>query len=225
MYPEDRVLVGVINTKRDLGFALNDGWYRIPQSQMPKGVYQEYIALFLSGKVFKSQSGTIAYYARRGGVELARRRDLIPKQADHARADRMYYRVAVEDVQPKVPPIRNESKRSISFIHTTWDRFVKATTIRELYSTADYYVDRIYHALKNPRVRIQRFWEADQRETGYAAGIRVLCQNGDVYASTDSDSDGMFLDVRLDEDVMITKIRAEIAKIDGPVMGPLGLDI
>lgn len=224
MYPEDRVLVGVIKTKRDLTFAREQHWYRIPQEQMTRGIYAEYIAFFLSGTVFKEQSGSIAYYARRGGVELARRRDLIPTQPNHKRADNVYYKVGLEEFQVKTPPITNPTHRSISFIHTTWDRFVNAREIADLYSTADYFVDRIYHALKSPQIRIQRFWEANQKTTGYAPQLRILCQKGEVIASTDKDDGNIYLDINKGEDEILAEIKAAIASKDGPVMMPIFYD-
>ena len=82
MYPEDRVLVAVINRARDLDCARHEHWYRVPYLQAPTGIYAEYVAFFLS-RAFKEQNGGIHYYARRTGVELVRRRDLLP--ADRSR--------------------------------------------------------------------------------------------------------------------------------------------
>ena len=36
MYPEDRVLVGVIRRQRDLRLARDEGWYRIPLAHWPR---------------------------------------------------------------------------------------------------------------------------------------------------------------------------------------------
>ncbi|MBN8639587.1 MAG: hypothetical protein J0M07_29995, partial [Anaerolineae bacterium] len=68
--------MGVIQTKRDLAFARDDHWYRIPQAQMPRGVTTEYLAFFLSGKVFGEKSKAIQYYAPMRGLELVYRKDL-----------------------------------------------------------------------------------------------------------------------------------------------------
>ena len=147
MFADDRVLVGVVKRKKDFEIAQRQNWYRIPQSQLPRGLNAEYIALFLSGKTFRDRSGSIAYFARITGLELARRRDLLPDE--ELRADEVYYKVQFRDLVKKDPPIRNLPARSISFVRTTWDRFISAETIGELYSAADFYVDRVYHALKN----------------------------------------------------------------------------
>lgn len=132
MYPEDRVLVGVINRRRDLIYARDEHWYRIPFARMKRGIDAEYIAFFLS-RAFKEHNGSICYYAERRGVELAYRRDLIPSEPDHPRANDVYYRVALGPLQEKLPPARNTNRHVISFIHTTWDRFCSARSISELY--------------------------------------------------------------------------------------------
>lgn len=142
MYPEDRVLVGVIKAKRDLRYACDAGWYRIPLAQMPDGVDADVLAFFLSGAVFREQSGGIHYYAVVRGLELAYRRDLLPDAPDHPRADHVYYRVALGAVQAKIPPVLNPTQRVVTFIHTTWDRFAAARTIPDLYRDSGDFVSR-----------------------------------------------------------------------------------
>lgn len=146
MFPEDRVLVGVINRVRDLRYARDEHWYRIPVEQMPQGVNAEYLAFYLS-RAFREKNGGICYFAQKRGIELARRADLLPNELAHKHADRLYYRVALGELQAKDPPALNPSRRPISFIYTTWDRFVCAREIRDLYSEAGFYVDRVYYAL------------------------------------------------------------------------------
>jgi hypothetical protein len=167
MFPEDSVLVGVINSRRDFRFARDDHWYRIPQGIMPRGVRADYLAFFLSGGVFRDRRGTIPCFARVTGFELAYRRDLIPAQPNHPRADNVYYRVALDELQTKDPPIRNTTRRSFSFIYTTWDRFVAARTIGDLYSKGDHYVDRIYYALHDLSGRPARLADAERRRESW----------------------------------------------------------
>ena len=146
MYADDRVLVGVIKRVKDYQIARQQHWYRIPQRQMPGGVQAEYIAFFLSGAAFRGQGGVIASFARITGLELARRRDLLPGEGQ--RADDIYYKLQFRRLIERDPPIVNSSKRRFSFIRTTWDRFVCAEAIPDLYSRAEYYVDRVYYALR-----------------------------------------------------------------------------
>ena len=225
MYPDDRVLVGAITRQKDLTRARDDHWYRIPQLRVARGVHAEYVAFFLNSRVAKKPDSGIYFFARRAGVELAYRRDLLPDEANHPRADDVYYKVQLTDWQEKSPPILNPTRRSITFIYTTWDRFVHASEIKDLYSKADYFVDRIYHALRNNGYNMDRSWDAERRTTGHGAQLRILCENGDLTASTDSDDDSdIFLDQAGREDKILAKIRAEVAKKGGPVMISIPID-
>ena len=159
MYPNDRVLVGVVNRKKDFRIACAEHWYRIPQKRMPRGIHAEYIAFFLSGRAFREQAGGVACFARITGLELVTRRELLPDE--DKRAQDIYYKVQFRQLIAKDPPILNTSKRTVSFIRTTWDRFVSADAISDLYRTADGYVNR--RADARPQSRMENRFE-------YAAG-------------------------------------------------------
>ncbi len=134
MYPEDQVLVGVINRRRDLLCARDQRWYRVPVARMPRGgLYAAYVAFFLSGGAFGRRSGGVYYYARHTGLELAYRRDLLPEEADHPRAGEVYYKLQLGDLREKAPPVLNSARRPVTFILTTWERFTAARHIGELY--------------------------------------------------------------------------------------------
>lgn len=222
MYAEDRVLVGVINRKRDLQSVQDDKWYRIPQAQMKRGVNAEYIAFFLS-KAFGERNGGIYYFADRKGIELLYRRDLIPSEPNHPRANEAYYKIQLGTVREKKPPVVNSTKRTIGFIYTTWDRFIKASKISDLYSKDDYFVDRIYHALRNAGVTSERTWSAEYRTS--APTLRVLCEKGTFTASTSPETDGMYLNNQHREDKILAAILAEITKQGGPVTVRVPLDM
>jgi hypothetical protein len=218
MYPDDRVLVGVINRKRDFDMLRAERWYRIPQEQMPRGIHTEYVAFFLSGKPFKERAGGVHYFARFRGLELLYRRDLLPKEANHAHANNIYYKVAVAELTEKIPPILNTTKRTITFIYTTWDRFVFAQTIPDLYSKADFFVDRIYHALDSRGVRPSRTWEAEHKNDPFAPAIRVICQHGEVVASPQGGNGVYKLDAEQSQDKILQEILDLIAQSGGPVL-------
>lgn len=130
--PEDRVLICVVNRKRDLRHLLHDSWYRVPVEQMPDGINAEVLGFYLS-KSIESEAGAVRYFAQVAGVELVYRRWILPEEPNHPRADNVYYRVALSQIMPKIPPILNPARYSIHFIRTTWARFNVVTTVHELY--------------------------------------------------------------------------------------------
>lgn len=192
MNPEDAVLVGVVSRLRDFEIARDQHWYRIPAKQAPHGINAVFLAFFFSGsKTFGEQASKIFYYAKIEGHELARRRDLLPDESPHPRDNEEYFKIQFNDLIERTPPIVNKPKpHRFAFIYTTWDRFEQAQHIRDLYSTRDYFVDRVFHALKQGGINPLRSWEAapapQKPEIEYPTGarIRVLCENGNVMAST-----------------------------------------
>lgn len=221
MYPDDRVLVGVIKRKKDRKILLSENWYRIPQDKMPDGIYAEYLAFFLSQSAASDKdSSGIYYFGRKAGVELLHRRDLLPNEKKNP--DGVYYKIQLESVSGKVPPITNNANYRFAFIFTTWDRFLKARDIPDLYSQSDYFVDRIYHALRDKKARASRYWDANKREYGHGAGFRFVCEEGTLGAyaelpDTPIDDDYMLLDSSQSDDAVLEEIQQRIASMGGLV--------
>ncbi len=133
MRPEDRVLVGVINRRRDFDLLCRELWYRVPIMSAPLCIDTDYVAFYLS-RAFKDANGSINYFARRTGFELARRRDLLPAESAHPRADDLYFKLQFRVLEQRPAPITNPTRRVIAFIYTTGERFSRASTVSELYN-------------------------------------------------------------------------------------------
>ena len=147
MYPDDRVLVAYLPHPRDYAILQQDGWYRIPLEQAPKGLHAEYYAFYL-GQAFGPDKWSIIEYAPRHGHELVTRLALFPDEPEHPRAQLPYYKVQLGPLQMRQRPITSLRWRRISFIHTTWDRFQDAVEIGDLLIDGGDYVDRQFIALK-----------------------------------------------------------------------------
>lgn len=130
--PEDRVLICVVNRKRDLRYLLDEHWYRVPVEHMPDGIQAEILAFYLS-KSIETTAGGVCYYAAVRGIEMAYRHWLLPTESAHPRANRVYYRVSFAQIMPKIPPILNPLRYRIHFIRTTWAQFNRAIHIHDLY--------------------------------------------------------------------------------------------
>jgi hypothetical protein len=130
---QDRILVCVINRQRDLRLAMDAHWYRIPQSRAPRQFVVDYVAFFVSRTArLKKPSGIYAYAPMRG-YELQRRRDLLPQESRHPRADDLYYRIAIGNFICKDPPILNPHHYTVSFILTTGETFRSARHVGQLF--------------------------------------------------------------------------------------------
>lgn len=177
MYPEDRVLVAIMPSPRDFAIARDQGWYRIPVNHAPKGMYGEYIAFYFTRK-FGPAKYAVHHYARILGHELYTRRQLLPDEPNHPRADELYYKVQIGPLQKREPPIVSRRWRRILFIHTTWDRFVDAQEINDLFVEGEPYVDRVYTALREVGIAAERQYVIREEELRYQVDLVVPCRRG-----------------------------------------------
>ena len=179
MYPEDRVLVAYVPQPADFDIIRGEGWYRIPQRFAPKGIHAEYLAFYFGSK-FGGEKWAIHYYAPRVGHELVRRRDLLPDQPDHPRADDIYYKVQLGPLQKLSQPIVSLRWRRVTFLHTTWDRFRDATEINDLFIEGGPYVDRLYATLKERGIYAERNYHVDEQAADHVVALSVPTRDGRI---------------------------------------------
>lgn len=221
-FPEDRVLVGVINRRRDFEVARAEHWYRIPVAKAPRNIETEYLAFYFS-RSFKEQNGGIFYYAPRTGHELVRRRDILPTEADHPRAMALYFKIQLGEMQAKEPPILNPTRRPIAFIYTTWDRFISAETIADLYTKDDWFVERVVTMLHRMGITSQQRWEAEN-PAARIAQLRIACERGVLIATAGEATDGAINLQTDDLDGSIAAIKQAVAALGGPTFVDIPLD-
>jgi hypothetical protein len=177
MYPEDRVLVAVMNRLSDFEIARDQAWYRVPAQKVLRGVSFEYVAFYFTA-AFADHKYAVHYYARRLGHELVTRRELLPDEPDHPRAGERYYKLQLGPLQKREPPIVSLRWRRISFIHTTWDRFQAAEEINDLFAEGEEFVDRLYHALREEGLVPERQYPLREAGVAYVADLAVPCREG-----------------------------------------------
>ena len=179
MYPEDRVLVAYVPQPADFEIVKSAGWYRIPQKHAPKGLHAEYFAFYF-GSRFATEKWAIHYYAPQLGRELTTRLALFPNQPDHPRTNEMYYKVQLGPLQKLKRPIVSLRWRRVTFLHTTWDRFLDATEINDLFVDGEPYVDRLYATLKERGIQAERNYRVEEPGNVYHLPLTILCRNGRV---------------------------------------------
>lgn len=134
MEPDDeaRVLVAVLTRPRDLEALREQHWYRIPVARAPRELAADYLAFYLTG-AFASERWAVRYYAPILRYRLATRRELLPDESDHPRADERYYRFELGALKPLVPPLPARRFRRVTFILTSWSQLRRATDLIELW--------------------------------------------------------------------------------------------
>ena len=129
--PDARVLVCLINKRRDLEIARWEHWYRIPVKHAPPDFLADILAFYLTA-AFDDEKWAIHEYAHVRGHELVRRVDLFPDDQDHPRANELYYKMQLGPLQRLTRPIPSLKWHRVTFIQTTGDRFINALELSEL---------------------------------------------------------------------------------------------
>ena len=158
MHPEDRVLVAVMNSRRDFERARSEGWYRIPVKHAPQSTPESDLVAFYFTKAFGEERWAIHWYAPVRGHELKRRQDLLPSEPDHPRANHANFVMQLGPLERLEPPIISLRWRRITFIETTWDRFQMAQEVNELYASG---ADGLFVTLKEMGLAPEREFPLD----------------------------------------------------------------
>lgn len=177
MLPDDRVLVTYMPHPADFALLQKEGWYRIPQRSAPKGLHAEYYAFYF-GQSFGDQKWAIHYYAPRLGHELVTRQMLFPNEPDHPRANEAYYKTQLGPLVKLERPIVSLRWRRVVFIHTTGDRFLQATEINDLFVEGGEFVDRLYAALRERGLAVERDYRLKEGGQTYRVPLVVFQANG-----------------------------------------------
>ena len=173
----DRVLVAIMNNRRDFELAREEGWYRIPQKHAPASTTEATVLAFYFTRTFEADKWSIRWYAAIRGHELVRRRDLFPNEAHHPRADEPYYKLQLGPLMELELPIHSLRWRRITFIETTWDRFTAAEEINDLYASG---ADGLYVTLKDAGFFPERELEVREGEAEYVVDLAIPCRDGIV---------------------------------------------
>ena len=134
--PTSLILVCLLPTPRDLEIARLLGWYRIPLRTSPKVVSVDYLA-FYQPSAFGERGGQIEFVAQVRGHELTTRGELLKDEADHPRAREEYYKIQIGGLEKLAQPITADKWKRLTFLYTTGEYLLKATTLNDLVVDSD----------------------------------------------------------------------------------------
>ena len=136
IHPTSLVLVAVVNNPRDLEIARLLGWYRIPLRTAPKVVAVDYLAFYQTG-AFGDEKWRIEHIAPVRGHELTTRGELLQTEPDHPRAKEEYYKIQLGPLERLHQPILAETWRRITFLYTTGEYLLGASSVNDLVVKSD----------------------------------------------------------------------------------------
>lgn len=177
------VLVVVMNNQRDWQIVQAERWYRIPLQRAPRQVAAAYLAFYQTA-AFPEERWTIRSYAPVESYRLMTRRQLLPDEPDHPRADELYYRVALGPLRALPHPIPSRKLRRITFIPTTWQRLLAAHDVSELWPTPAA-ATKLWYALQAAGLEAERDYEIREGRVAYAVDLALFCRHGGVGVACD----------------------------------------
>ncbi|MCX7838702.1 MAG: hypothetical protein N2559_04500 [Anaerolineae bacterium] len=179
MDADDVVLIALVKQPRDLEIARAEHWYRIPARHAPAQLVQaRYLAFYLP-KAFGEHKWTIREYAPVRGHELVYRRDLLPNEATHPRADEPYYKLQLGPLIELPRPIVSRRGRRLVFIWTTGDKFSRAVELNDLLGkgAGD---DALWDALKANGIGAERQITVRDGRARYRVDFWIPCVRGNL---------------------------------------------
>lgn len=179
MNPDDIVLVALLNTPRDYEIVARERWYRIPAHKAPKYFSNaQYVAFYLP-RAFGERKWTIDTYASVRGYELVRRRDLLPAESDHPRADEPYLKLQLGPLQKREPPIRSKRGRRILFVWTTWEKFTNAVELNDLFVRTPAH-EKLWTALQADQLDVEREMIVREGRSRYRVDFLIYLPTGQL---------------------------------------------
>ena len=132
----DKVLVAIMNNHTDFALAREERWYRIPKRSVEKWVGSrwppDWLA-FYQTQVFSEEGYAINWYSQVREIREVPRRELLPNDPPSAKSDQIYCQLKLGPICRLAQPIVSRRWRRITFISTTWRKFMAATEINDLF--------------------------------------------------------------------------------------------
>lgn len=184
------VLVAIMNNLLDFIIARDQYWYRIPvhvvEDRLKERWPPQWLA-FYQTKVFGSEAYAVNYYAHVLDIRKVFRWQLFPDQPRDQRGQQRYYQLWLSPLQRLPQPIFSRRWRRIIFIPTTWQKFINAVEINDLYDESPL-EDRLWTKLKRLNITAERQEFVPVKGCTYALDFAIYCASGKIDVETDGDT-------------------------------------
>jgi len=190
MSTRGEVLVAIMNSLLDMVIARDQHWYRIPVHSVEKRLKERWPPQWLAfyqTKIFGDEAYAVNYYARVLGIRTAFRWELFPEQPKDERGLQRYYQLLLSLLQRLPQPIGSPRWRRIVFIPTTWEKFMNAAEVNDLYDESPL-EDRLWVEFKRLKISAERQEFVQIEKRLYALDFALYCASGKVDVETDGDT-------------------------------------
>ena len=189
-YQRGEMLVAIMNNPVDFAIARDQHWYRIPISSVNKWLKNRWPPgwlAFYQTKIFGHEAYAINYYAKVVNIQLADRWQLFPNELPNKKTNQRYYQLFIETLQQLPKPIFSRRWRRITFIPTTWEKFIRAIEINDLYDDSPL-EDRLWAEFKRLQIQAERQEFVTINRKSYALDFAIYCAKGKIDVETNGDT-------------------------------------
>jgi very-short-patch-repair endonuclease len=183
------VLVAILNNQLDFAILREQGWYRIPVSSVEKWLKERWPPRWLAfyqTKAFGEEAHAVHYYCKVQQIRKVQRWQLFPDDPRNEKSERWYYQLLLQPLQKLPKPIYSRRWRRIVFIPTTWEKFVAAEEVNDLYQVSSL-EERMWAELKRLQVWAERQEFVQINARHYFLDFAIYCIKGNIDIETDGD--------------------------------------
>jgi len=189
MSERGEVLVAIMNNSLDFSILREKLWYRIPVSSKVKWLKDiwppKWIA-FYQTKEFKQDAYAINCYGRVLDIGEVYRWQLFPNEPRDEKSKRKYFQIRILSLERLPKPIMSHRRRRIIFIPTTWQKFVNAEELNDLYNESKL-EDVIWKEFKAWKIPAERQELIEVNRHNYFLDFAIYCAKGNVAVEADGD--------------------------------------
>lgn len=189
MSKRGEVLVAIINNKLDFAILREQLWYRIPVSSVKKWLKEKWHPKWLAfyqTSALDAEKHAINYFAEVVEIRRVRRWQLFPNEPQDEKSNKYYYQIFVKPIQRLPKPIYSRRFRRIIFIPTTWEKFINAVEINDLYDESSL-EDKLWAEFKRHNIPAERQEFVIAKGNDYALDFAIYCAKGNIDVETDGD--------------------------------------
>jgi very-short-patch-repair endonuclease len=193
-HPLVDALVGNVKTRADFARARDEGWYRVPVATVPESLRDPLLrgrvrslALYLPS-AFRDEGCQVRWVAPIRAVVERQRRELLPDEPEHPRADQPYLRLDLGPLNLLPHPIPSQRLRRIVLIPTTRAKLETAGEINDLFHASPL-EDVLWRALKDDGIEAEREYFVDgDWQRRYALDFAIFGNAGNLDVECDGDA-------------------------------------
>ncbi len=117
---------------------------------------------------------------------VAKRKELLPNEAFHARADEDYYKIEFEELSELSQPIVSHRHRRVLFITTTFSRFINARELNDVFYESP--LEEIFwEVLQSEKISAERQYMVETEEDFFFLDFAIFSKQRNIDVECDGD--------------------------------------